>query len=142
MSTAAMIAWLGKASAAIYLATDGPVADDISPKLREAATLLASQASALASAEQRIAVLEGATSWRPIGTAPTDSEDAEFLGLWIDIDGVSNIVIIHYSPSNVRATGHGFIGRHGTIYGAGGITHWLPLPAMPARAALAETGEV
>jgi hypothetical protein len=36
-----LIEWLNKASVAIYAATDGPVADDISPKLREAASRLA-----------------------------------------------------------------------------------------------------
>lgn len=39
-----LVAWLCKASRAIYLATEKSVADDISPKLREAADALASLA--------------------------------------------------------------------------------------------------
>lgn len=67
-----IVAWLMKASQAIYLATEGPVADDISPKLKAAAreiTRLRTERAASASAPAP----------RSLDIEPPISEDEERL---------------------------------------------------------------
>ena len=53
-----LVAWLRKASSAIYLATEASVADDISPKLREAANALEASAGRVAELERERDELE------------------------------------------------------------------------------------
>lgn len=76
--------------------------------------------------------MNGFPEWQDLATCP-QIEDVERLGVWVDIDGAENIVIIHYDPSNEENAYRGFIGRHGVVYGGGGITKWMPMPMLPSE---------
>lgn len=57
---------------------------------------------------------------------PDAPRDRILLGCWRDARGDDTPVLIHFDASNTSSN-HGYIGIHGEVYGAGGLTHFAEI---------------